>query len=454
MIDTIIFGGEIVTADGVFEADVAIDDGVIAGIGAEDTFQSASERIDATNRLVMPGVVDPHVHLAGPNSIDTYEAGTAAAALGGVTTVCTFAWGSREDTDWSTLEAGIEYQQKEGEPAFVDFSCHAVITDEAIPGTELDAAIENGVPSFKLFTAYDFGVDNGGLEHAFERIAERDAVALVHTEDPDVCSRREAQQRTDGRSAPNEYPDSRPIHAEAMAADDAVRLAQETGVNYYGMHTSGEDSARAILTHRDDGSQIRAETCAHYLALDRSAYDTHGALAVMAPPLREPSDSDALTEHLRRGSLDVVSTDHVAFMREQKDAEAWWDAGFGINGLQRSLPVVHNEAVVRRGVSYPLLVRAMCTRPARTFGFESKGTLEVGTDADIIVFDPDKSQTITAESNASLADYTVYEGKKVQGAVETTLIRGTVVAADGEIQVDPGHGQFQQRTLPTWEAVQ
>ena len=454
MIDTIISGGAVVTADGVFEADVAIDDGTIVGIGTEEAFESASERIDATDRLVMPGVVDPHVHLAGPNSIDTYEAGTAAAALGGVTTVCTFAWGSREDTDWNTLEAGIEHQQNEGESAFVDFSCHSVITDEAIAGSELDAAIENGVTSFKLFTAYEFGVDNGGIEHAFERIAERDAVALVHTEDPDVCARREAQQRANGRSDPTEYPDSRPIHAEAMAADDAVRLALNAGVNYYGVHTSGEDSARAIAAHRGDGSQIRAETCAHYLALDRSAYDEHGALAVMAPPLREPSDRDALVEHLRRGRLDVISTDHVAFTRDQKDAEAWWDAGFGINGLQRSLPVVHHEAVVRRGVPYPLLVRAMCTRPARTFGFESKGTLEVGTDADIVVFDPDKSQTITAEDNASVADYTVYEGKTVRGAVETTLVRGTVVADDGQVQADPGYGQFQERTVPTWEPIQ
>jgi len=450
MIDIVISGGRVVTADRIFEADIAVDGEQIAAIGDAETFPDARERIDADGKLVMPGVVDPHVHLSGPNSMDTYATGSRAAARGGVTTVCTFAWQTREDTDWTSLQDGIEYQRKEGQRSIIDFNCHCVITEEAIDSEEIDAALENGVTSFKLFTAYDFGVSNGGLEHAFELVSDREAVVLVHTEDPTICSRLENRQRQNGETDPVTYPDARPIHAEAMAADDAVRLAKESGVQYYGVHTSGAESAEAIVAHRNDGSQIRAETCTHYTALDRSAYKEHGCLSIMAPPLREQSDQDALFAYLKDGSLDVVSTDHVAFTRATKDADAWWNSEFGINGLQRSLPVFHHEAVVRRGFSYPFLVEKMCTRPAETFGFESKGSLTPGTDADIVVFDPNKKHRITAENNESIADYTVYEGKEVTGKVDLTMVRGTIVVEDDEVLVEEGHGEYRERISPDW----
>ena len=450
MIDTAITDGQVVTTDRVFEADIAIDGEQIVNIGDAEIFPDAERHIDASGKLVLPGVIDPHVHFSGPNSMDTYATGSKAAALGGVTTVCTFAWQTREDTDWTTLQAGIEHQRTEGEVSIVDFGCHGVVTDEAIDAEEIDAALDAEVISFKLFTAYDFGVSNGGLEHTFELVADRDAVVLVHTEDPMVCSRRETRQREAGQTEPATYPDARPIHAEAMAADDAVRLAKKAGVQYYGVHTSGGEPADAITVHRGDGDQIRAETCTHYTALDRSAYERFGCLSIMAPPLRDPADQDALFLHLQDGSLDVVSTDHVAFTRETKKADAWWDSEFGINGLQRSLPVFHHEAINRRGFSYPFLVEKMCTRPAETFGFESKGSLTPGTDADIVVFDPGKQQTITAADNASLADYTVYEGKEVTGAVELTMVRGTVVAEDGEIVAEEGHGEYCDRVCPDW----
>jgi dihydropyrimidinase len=172
----------------------------------------------------------------------------------------------------------------------------------------------------------------------------------------------------------------------------------------------------------------------------------------MAPPLRTDDDRDALFEYLERGTLDIVSTDHVAFTREAKSSETWWDAGFGVNGLQRSLPVFHDEAVVRRGYSYPFLVRTMSTRPAQTFGLESKGRIAPGYDADIVVFDPEKTQTISARENASLADYSIYEGRELTGAVETTLVRGEVVAQDDEIVGDHGHGVYATRGLPDWDA--
>lgn len=452
MIDLVISGGRVVTADRIFEADIAVNGEQIAAVGDIETFPDARESIDADGKIVMPGVVDPHVHFSGPNSMDNYATGSKAAAQGGVTTVCTFAWQTREDTNWESLQDGINYQRKEGQRSIIDFNCHAVITEESIDSKEIDAALETGVTSFKLFTAYDFGVSNGGLEHAFELVSDRDAMVLVHTEDPTICSRLENRQRKSGESDPITYPDARPIRAEAMAADDAVRLAKESGVQYYGVHTSGAESAEAIMAHRDDGSQIRAETCTHYTTLDRSAYKKHGCLSIMAPPLREPDDQDALFAHLRNGLLDVVSTDHVAFTRETKDADAWWNSEFGVNGLQRSLPIFHHEAIIRRDFSYPFLVEKMCTRPAETFGFESKGSLTPGTDADIVILDPSKRQRISAENNESVADYTVYEDNQVTGKVDLTMVRGTVVMKDDEVLVEEGHGEYRERVLPDWSA--
>lgn len=452
MIDTILAGGAVVTDQTIIDADVAIEDGTVVNVGDESTLEAASDRIDVTDRLLLPGVVDPHVHFEGPNSVETYEAGTAAAALGGVTTVLVFAWQEREDKDWTTLPEGVAYQREQAAESLVDYGFHGIITSEAVDPAELDTVLEEDVTTFKLFTAYDFGVSNGGIEHAFELIAERDAVAMVHTEDPDVCERRTARQQAAGQADPAFYPDARPDHAEAMAADNALRLAREAGTKYYGVHTSGKEAGDVIEAHQDDRSQIRAETCTHYTALDRSVYERDGCLPIMAPPLRTDDDRDALFEYLRRGTLDIVSTDHVAFTREAKTSERWWDAGFGVNGLQRSLPVFHDEAVVRRGYSYPFLVRAMSTRPAQTFGLETKGHIAPGYDADIVVFDPEQTQTVSAADNASLADYSIYEGRELTGAVETTLVRGEVVADDGEIAVEPGHGAYATRGIPDWDA--
>lgn len=454
MTDLLIHDGRVVTANSVYDANVAVTDGVISGVGDAATFETADRRIDATGKLVMPGVVDPHVHINGPNSIDSYASGSAAAAVGGVTTVVTFAWQTREDDpEATTLLEAINRQRTAGRESRIDFGLHAVITSEDVGGDELDAAMAAGVPSFKLFTAYDFGVSNGGLERAFKRIAARNGVALVHTEDASVCECRTADLQAAGAGNPGQYPSSRPAHAEAMAADDAIQLARAANCKYYGMHTSGAVSLAAIRNHIYDGSRVRAETCPHYLTLDESIYDREvmGSTAMMAPPLRGPGDADSLFDALQRGELRVVSTDHVAFKRAQKLVEDWWDSEFGVNGLQWSLPVVHDEAVVERELNYSDLVRVMCTAPAETFGFPRKGTLAPGTDADIVIFDPEATQTVDPARNVSKADYSIYEGQTIQGRVEKTFVRGRLVADDGDPTTTEGHGEYVARDPPTWE---
>ncbi|WP_142861062.1 dihydroorotase [Salinigranum halophilum] len=455
-VDTVITGGTLVTATDMFEGSLAFDDGKIVAVGSEASMPDAHETVDASGLLVMPGMIDPHVHIEDHFSIDTYETGTAAAALGGITTYIDFAWqhwvGELSNYDEEgTLMDGLEEKQRKGEQALIDYSVHAAITreDPAVLD-ELETLVDEGVTSFKLFTAYEIGLGYGFMNRVLERIADLDAVGVFHTEDASVTDELTELFIEEGKGDPTWYPQSRPDYAEAMAANDAARMAQEAGAKYYGIHTSCRKAADELASFRGDGSLLRAETCTHYLVCDDSIYEDIGCQAMIAPPIRKPDDNEAMFEHLRHGTLDVVSTDHCGYSLESKQVDNWWESTFGANGLQGSLPIVHDEAVGRRGFSYPWLVRVMSTNVAQIFGMPTKGTLDPGTDADVVLFDPDETYTITAADNASKADFSIYEGREVTGKVKQTFVRGHLVADDGEIVADPGTGQFVARELPDW----
>jgi dihydropyrimidinase len=456
-VDTVIAHGDVVTSNSVRKTSVAIDDGLIVALGARDQLPDADQTVDATEKIVMPGVVDPHVHIdeVPENRAGTYRAETRAAARGGVTTLIDFAWqgGDRRiPENEQTLLDGIRTKRSKNDQSFVDFSVHGVLhreTEETLQ--ELEAAVDAGVTSFKMFMSnYPVGVTNGFVNLAFERIAELGAVAAVHTEDPSVCDTLTERFKREERGSPDQYPLSRPDYTEAMAADDALQMAVETGVNYYGVHTTSEKAAETIESYQNDESHIRAETCTHYTTLDDSVYDELGTYPQIAPPIRKPRDIEVMFEHLENGALSVVSTDHSVYHEEYKNVENWWESPFGANSIQVSLPVFHDEAVNRRGYSYPFLVRLMCANPAETFGMPNKGTLEPGTDADIIVFDPEERYTVTARDNESNSTFSIYEGREVTGMVEQTYVRGNPVWRDGEIVADPGLGEFVERELPQW----
>ncbi|MFC6837993.1 dihydroorotase, partial [Halomarina ordinaria] len=438
-----------------FEGAIAIDDGTIVGLGDPRHLPDADRTLDATGKVVMPGVVDPHVHIDDHVSIDSYETATKAAALGGVTTVIDFAWQAYADegSPWDeegTLVEGIERKRERAADAVIDYGLHGgILREGADLFDELAAVVDAGVTSFKMYTAYEFGLSNGYIDRVLRRLAELDAVGVGHTEDDAVCEAVTERLRAEGRGA-SSYPESRPDYAEAMAADDLARMARQHGAKYYGIHTSCRKSADALARHQEDGSLIRGETCTHYTTLTGDLHEEMGNLPRIAPPLRRSADADALFDYLERGVLSVVSTDHVAQKREAKQESEWWDGPFGANGLQTSLPVFHDEAVNERGLSYEFLTRLMSRHPAATFGLPGKGTLDPGTDADIVIFDPDVEYTISAADNASNADYSLYEGRTVRGAVETTLVRGVVVADDGEIVGPPGHGEYVERERPDW----
>ena len=458
--ETILAGGTLVTAQSTFEANIGIRDGKIAAIS--DSVPEADQVIDVTGKYIFPGVVDPHTHIEGYYSEDTYETATAAAALGGVTTCINFAWQAWANTgpesisiwekDGTLLEA-VSRQKEKGQQSLIDFGLHGGFTrDDPDVFDELDAVMAEGVSSFKMFTAYEQGVSNGFINRAFQELSDRDAIAVVHTEDQSVIDELTQQLKEQGKSESKWYPTSRPPYSESMAADNALRMAQNAGVKYYGFHTSCRETADVIEDYQEDGTQVRAETCTHYTALTDAVYED-GTLPIIAPPLRSDDDVDGMFEHLRHGALSVVSTDHVAFGREGKDVERWWESSFGANSLQQSLPVFHDVAINERGLSYPFLVRMMSTNPARTFGLPEKGTLDIGTDADLVVFDPDKEYTITAADNASRADFSIYEGRTVIGGVDKTFVRGTLVSDSGKIVANPGHGEFINREPVEWKPL-
>jgi dihydropyrimidinase len=457
-VDTVIQGGTVVTADDTIEASVAIDEGEIVAVGSRAAMPDAENSVDASGLLVMPGVVDPHVHVDDMFSVDSYETATAAAALGGTTTYIDFAWQawvgelSIFDAEGTLLE-GIERKREKGESALVDYGLHGAITRET-QGVldELPDVLDAGVTSIKMFTAYEHGLSNGFMNRVFKRLADLDGVAVLHTEDPSVCDDLTERFQEEGKGDPEWYPRSRPDYAEAMAAGDAVRMATEAGCRYYGIHTSCRKSAAVLADFREQygSDMVRAETCTHYTTLTDDVYEELGNKPMIAPPIREQDDVEAMFEHLKRGSLDVVSTDHCGYRTESKDVENWWESTFGANGLQVSLPVFHDAAVNDRGFSYPFLVRTMSRNPARIFGLSKKGAITPGMDADIVLFDPTETYTVTAADNASEADFSIYEGREVTGRVKKTFSRGELVADDGEIVGTPGHGEFVPREIPNW----
>lgn len=455
VVDTVITGGTVVTADDTFEASIAVDGEEIVGVGRRRTLPDAREEVDATGKYVMPGLMDAQTHVHDRSSIDTHETAGMAAAAGGITTYMDFSWmyvDHQPHKSPQSLMEGIRAKQQKAEgKAVVDYALHGGITDDQ-EGVleELEAAHEVGVTSFKMFTGGTFPVGYGLINLVMERLGDLGGIGVFHTEEADVCDRLADRLRAEGRNDPRYFAESRPDYAEAMAADTVLRSAQEHDAKYFGIHTTSRAAAEVIDRYREDGSLVRAETCTHYTVYDESEFDRRGNLVKIAPPLRTANDVEAMYEYLDSGTLDLISTDHCSYKREAKEVENWWDSTSGANQLQTSVPVFYDEAVNRRGYSPSFVVEKMSTAIADTYGMPNKGTLAPGTHADIVIFDPDATHTITAEDNFSKADFSVYEGREVTGRVETTFVRGEQVYDDGEIRVPAGYGDFVAREVPDW----
>ncbi|MCX4097997.1 dihydropyrimidinase [Nocardia sp. alder85J] len=461
MTTTVIRGGTVVTPTQRFAADLYLRDGTIVAVGG-DIDIPADTVIDATGCLLLPGGVDPHVHLDFPSlsttTADDSHSGTAAAALGGTTTIVNFALQRPAEPLPAALERSLA--QAEGR-AVVDYGFHVVVRDLGGDRVrDIDEIVAAGASSIKLFMAYpgELMVDDATLLRAMERMSAAGGLTMVHAENGsaiDVLTQRALRA---GHTSPQWHGKTRPTILEAEAVHRATVLAELVEAPTYFVHISCEEALAEVAAAKAEGLQIHAETCPHYLTLDSSVYDGDSfeiARYVMTPPLRDPHHQDRLWHGIRRGDVDVVSTDHCPFcMVGQKDAGAdnFLKIPNGVGGVEYRLLLLFDRGVRQGRITVEQLVAITAANPAKLFGlFPRKGSLMVGSDADIVILDPDGETHLSIDTSPSKVDYSLYEGWTVAGAIEYVLSRGTPVVTKGVVGDHRGHGRYIPRgpTAPT-----
>jgi len=461
---TAIRNGRIVTAVDDYHADVLIEDGKIVMIAQSlpadiDAGRVDADRvIDAKGRLVIPGGIDPHTHMdlpfGGTSSSDDFETGTLAAAHGGTTTIIDFAVQYKGQ---SLKEAVDVWHAKADGKASVDYGFHLICTD--LPDqrlAEMKGMIDEGVSSFKLFMAYPgvFLVDDGTIFKAMQTAGAYGGLICMHAENGVVIDVIVKQALAAGQKAPKYHALTRPTKAEAEGVHRAIALADMAHSPVYIVHLSCSDSLDEVTRARDMGIPAYAETCPQYLFLDYSVYEKpgfEGAKWVMTPPIREQWNQDKLWRGLQFNDLQVISTDHCPFcMKEQKELglDDFTKIPNGGPGVEHRMSLVFNGGVVGGRISLNRFVEITSTAQAKIFGlFPRKGTIAVGSDADIVIFDPEEEMTISAKNHHMRVDYSAYEGMKVRGVTKTVLSRGELVIDEGKYVGRKGHGSFLKRGL-------
>jgi dihydropyrimidinase len=450
---TLIQGGRVVGADGEYDADVLIAGERIVAVGAVDPPPGAAV-IDAGGCLVLPGLIDNHTHLSMPFmgmwSSDDYDTGTRAAAAGGVTCLVDFAIQREPDQLRSALE---EWQGRAAGAAHVDYGFHMAITN-ANEATidDMEAIVEAGVSSFKLFMAYkgELMTRDDAMTACMERARDLGALTMVHAENGDVVDLLVKRALHAGETSAIHHALTRPEFVEAEATSRAARLAEYTGASLFVVHVTCAAAAAEIEAAQQRGVDVSAETCTQYLVNtieDLRRPGVEGCRYICSPPLRDASNHEPLWDYVRRGVLESVSTDHCPFTDEQK-ARGVDDFSLVPNGLpaiQHRLPKLWDEGVVAGRITPSQLVDRTSTTIARRFGLESKGAIAPGKDADLVVFDPTAPRPYGVATSLMNVDYDLYEGETATGSVRHTLSRGTMVYDRGEILSSPGHGRFVSR---------
>jgi dihydropyrimidinase len=451
---TLIRNGRVVTAVDDYRADVLIEGEVVSTIGARLDVE-ADRVIDADGKLVIPGGIDPHTHMelpfGGTQASDDFRTGTIAAAFGGTTTIIDFAVQYKGEA----LRQGLDnwHAKAEGKAA-IDYGFHLIVTDletERVP--ELYRAMDEGVSSFKLFMAYPgvFLADDATIFRAMSAAGQRGGLICMHAENGIVINEIIKRALAEGRTAPKYHALTRPTVAEAEGVHRAIRIAEMAESPVYIVHLSCADALHQVREARDRGLPAFAETCPQYLFLSIDDYGEgfEGAKYVMTPPLREKWNQQELWKGLKSDDLQVISTDHCPFcMKEQKELgrDDFSKIPNGAPGVENRMALIYNGGVVEQRISLNRFVELTSTAAAKMFGlFPRKGTIAVGSDADIVIFDPDREQTFSVKTQHMNADYSAYEGKTVKGVVETVLSRGRVVVEGGEFKGQAGGGQFLKR---------
>jgi dihydropyrimidinase len=451
---TLIRNGTVVTATETTKADVVIEDEKVAAIGVGMPVE-ADRVIDATDRYVMPGGVDPHTHFdlpfGGSFCSDDFGTGTRAAAFGGTTTVVDFALqGTGEG-----LRQGLDLWHEKAQKASTDFGFHMIVkdvNDQVLK--EMDELVEEGVTSFKLFMAYPgvFMLDDASIFTAMQHAADSGALIMMHAENGGPIDVLVKQSLADGKTDPVNHGLTRPAVMEGEAVHRVFKLAELAGTPAYIVHLSSRDALNALRDARDRGLPAFAETCPQYLYLsqdDMARPGFEGAKFVCSPPLRPKDHQEELWSGLRQGDLQLVATDHAPFnFKGQKDMgkDDFSKIPNGAPGLENRLQMIHEFGVRQGRITLNRMVELLSTNPAKYFGlYPRKGTIAVGSDADIVMFDPEKKMTISAATHHSKSDYNLFEGTEVTGSPEIVLLRGKVIVENGELVGRPGDGHFVRR---------
>jgi dihydropyrimidinase len=457
--DLIVAGGTVATASDVFKADVAVKDGKIAAIGMNLT--GAAQTVDASGKLLLPGGIDSHVHLSQPSGegivmADDFESGTRSALMGGNTTVLPFCLQQRGQ---SLREALTWYHGEAEGKCYTDVSFHLIISDptEAVLGQELPAAVADGYTSFKIFMTYDMlRLNDAEILATMDTARRTGALVMVHCENEDAIRYLVDKSIAQGRLEPVQHARTRPIPVEREATHRAITLAEVVDVPLVIVHVSNGAAMEEIARGRARGRSIVGETCTQYIMLtekDLEHMDWEGAKFVCSPPPRDEAEHDNMWRGIETGIFDLFSSDHCPFRYADdsgklnpKGRKDFRHIPNGIPGVEARLPILFSEGVSKGRIDLSRFVALTATNHAKTYGlYPRKGTIAVGSDADIAIWDPEREMTITHEVLNDGCDYTPYEGVKVKGWPETVLLRGKVMVKDGALVGTMGAGAYLPR---------
>src|SRR6202041_69933 len=456
MSTVLIQNGTIVNADASVKADLLIDGTTIKEVRAGIPASAADKVVDATGLLVLPGGIDAYTHLdmpfGGSKSADDFETGTRAAAIGGTTTIVDFAIQARGTKMRTALDTW--WKKAEGK-ACIDYGLHMIVTDLGTSGLEdMDDMVREGVASFKLFMAYPnvLMVDDATIFKALQQTSKNGALICMHAENGSVIDVIVQQTLAEGKTPPIHHALTRPTLAEAEAVHRAIALAEMAGVPIYIVHLSSEDALNQVREARDRGLPAFAETCPQYLLLSIDEMNRPGfesAKYVFTPPLREKQNLPKLWDGLKTDNLQVVSTDHCPFCFEDQKAlgkDDFTKIPNGGPGIENRLQLIWNYGVNGGKISRNRFVELVSTTPAKLFGmYPKKGALEPGSDADIVIWDPEAEHTISAETHHMRVDYSMFEGFRVKGNAREVISRGELIVDTGQYVGRAGRGQYLRR---------
>lgn len=455
MSSLLIRNGTIVTASDTAQADVYIEGETIHTIG-RGLSMKADKTIDAKGCYLFPGGIDAHTHMElpfmGTSSSDTFESGTLAGLHGGTTTIIDFAIQKQGDSLQSALN---QWHEKADGKAVGDYAFHVAVTDfNENTRKEIQGLVEKqGVTSFKTFMAYKGAlmIDDRQIMGLLDEVRKHGGIVTTHAENGDMADSLVAENRAKGNMAPKFHALSRPPICETEATGRIIDLAYEGGHPLYIVHMTCEDALNRVRTATLRNQKVHVETCVQYLLLDDSVYleeNFGGAKYVMSPPIRKKKDQDALWKGIEQNLVEVVATDHCPFCMDQKKMglNDFSKIPNGAPGVENRMELLFSEGVLKNRMSLNQFVNVTATAPARIFGLlPRKGTIAVGADADIVVFDPNAKHTISAKTHHMNCDYSAYEGWQVTGKCRQTILRGTLAIDEGKALVGKGFGKYLPR---------